>query len=88
MLLKVKLQPRASKIEIIGLVEDSLKIRVTAPPLENQANQQCIKVLSKFLNIPKSDIILKSGSKSRNKTFDIPLLKEEFFFEKLSSLKK
>jgi len=77
MKISVQLQPNAKKnsIEIIG--KNAFKIKVTAQPIDNKANQACIKLLSKFLNMPKSFITLTSGMKSKNKTFDILNLDED-----------
>ena len=40
LLLRCRLQPRASKDEIVGLQGDRLKIRITSPPVDGKANQQ------------------------------------------------
>jgi len=66
--LKVRIQPRASKDEIVGLYGDALKIRIAAPPVDAAANESLIKLLSKTLDIPKSRINLIKGQTSRNKS--------------------
>ena len=64
---KAFIQPRSSKNEIVGLHGDALKIRLTAPPVDNAANKMCIKFLAKTLGIPKSSIDIASGHTSRTK---------------------
>ena len=66
--LSVKIVPNSSKNEIIGVIDNALKIKLESPPVEGKANEQCIKFLSKLLNIPKTSISITSGEKSKNKT--------------------
>lgn len=69
--LEIYLQPNASKNAIIGKHGDKLKISVTTQPIENKANQELIKFIAKFLNLPKSQINLVKGKQSRNKLIAI-----------------
>ena len=71
-ILKIYVQPKAAKNEISGTHNNALKIRITAPPTDNKANQMCIKFLAKQLNLPKSNLELISGKTSRNKQIFIP----------------
>ena len=66
-LFKIYVQPKASKNAVVGLHDDALKIRLTAPPVDGAANKMCIKFLSKQLDIPKSSIEIVSGQTSRTK---------------------
>jgi len=70
-LLRVRLTPRSSTSKIEGWKDGVLRVRVTAPPIENRANEALIELLAKDLRIPKSAIILKSGCTGRAKTFHI-----------------
>jgi uncharacterized protein (TIGR00251 family) len=83
MKLIVKLQPRASKNEIIGFKEEMLWVRLTAPPVENKANMALIEFLADELNIKKSNIRLISGGKSRIKTLEINGITESEFICKV-----
>jgi uncharacterized protein (TIGR00251 family) len=67
LLLKIIVQPRASKNEITGLHNDALKLRLTTPPIEGRANKAVIAFLAKRLHLPKSSISIKSGLQNRNK---------------------
>jgi uncharacterized protein (TIGR00251 family) len=71
LLLQVYLQPRASKDEIVGPYDGSLKIRVCAPPVDGKANKHLQKFLAKTFSVPASSVILLKGETSRNKRFVI-----------------
>lgn len=60
-------QPKSSKNELAGGYQGSLKIRLTAPPVEGEANKECVKFFAKLLGLPKSDIEIVQGHKSRRK---------------------
>lgn len=66
-LLSVKLQPRASKNEISEPLDDELKIKVTAPPVDSAANEALIEFLSEKLGCGKNQIEIIRGHKSRHK---------------------
>ncbi|HLA51612.1 MAG TPA: DUF167 domain-containing protein [Thermodesulfobacteriota bacterium] len=67
-LLRLYIQPRASKNEIAGIHGGTaLKIRLTSPPVENAANSACIEFLADILGIRKNRITIVSGQKSRIK---------------------
>lgn len=63
----VVVQPRASKAAIVGSHQNALKIKLTAPPVDNAANKQCIAILAKALGKPKSTIEIIGGQTSRQK---------------------
>jgi uncharacterized protein (TIGR00251 family) len=66
--LEVYVQPRASRNELAGIHKGTLKIRLTAPPVEDEANKECLKFLAKAFGIPKSNLEIIQGQKSRHKT--------------------
>lgn len=65
--LEVKVQPRASASVVVGLMGNCLKVKVTAPPVEGEANEQVIKLLSSFFRVPKSKVSVISGQTDRKK---------------------
>ncbi|MBI5345222.1 MAG: YggU family protein [Deltaproteobacteria bacterium] len=65
--IRVRVQPRASRNEICGVHGGSLKVKLTAPPVEGEANKALIEFLSKFLKIKKSSLSIASGKTSREK---------------------
>jgi hypothetical protein len=74
LILNVLIQPRSSKTEIAGLQGEALKIRLTSPPVEGAANEQCRALLAKVLKVPKKNIEIVSGFKSRVKKLKITKL--------------
>ena len=66
-LISVTVQPRSSRNQIAGVHADTLKIKLTAPPVEGQANKMCVQYLAKRLNISKSAVEIVSGHSSRSK---------------------
>ena len=69
--LKVYLQPKASKNEIVGPYRDGLKVRVTAAPVEGRANEALLRFLAKEFGVPPSSIEIVRGHRSREKIIRI-----------------
>jgi uncharacterized protein len=67
----VRLSPRARADRIDGIVDGRLKISVTAPPAENQANDGLLRLLSREWRLPRRDLSIVVGGKSRNKLVHI-----------------
>jgi uncharacterized protein len=67
----VKVQPRAKKNAIAGVVGDALKLSLTAAPVEGRANQACIEFLASLLDVPRSSITIASGQTSRRKVIRV-----------------
>lgn len=65
--IEAKVVPKSSRNEIVGLEGGIVKIKVTAPPVDGMANRAVIELISKELKIPKKDIEIISGDKSKNK---------------------
>ena len=68
---EVWVQPRSSKMEISGLHDGVLRVRLTAPPVDGAANKQCIELLSRKMKIPKRAIRIASGASARRKRLKI-----------------
>ena len=66
-LLKVKAVPNSSKNQFCGLFDGAIKVKIKAPAVENKANEELVKFLSKTLKIPKSNISIESGNTSKVK---------------------
>jgi uncharacterized protein len=63
----VFVQPRASKNMIAGLHGNALKVKLTAAPVDNAANEMCVEFLSKCLKLPKSSVEITTGKTGRTK---------------------
>lgn len=70
-LFSVRVQPRASKNELTGIFDGALKIRLTAPAVENRANEALIEFLADLLKTSKSAVRIQSGAQSRLKRVEI-----------------
>jgi uncharacterized protein (TIGR00251 family) len=67
----VRVQPRASRDEIVGEYQDGLKIRLTAPPVDDRANEALLKLLAARLKVPLAAVRIASGDRSRTKRVEI-----------------
>ncbi len=63
----VRVTPRASRDAIEGEYQGALKVRLTAPPVEDRANDALRRLLAARLNVPVSAVRIVGGEKSRNK---------------------
>jgi len=74
--LVIKVVPGSSRNEVVGWLDDVLKVRVTAPPERGQANAAVIAILAKALRIPGGRVRIFRGHTSARKTLDISGLTE------------
>lgn len=68
----VRITPRMAKNEIYDILEDgTIKIRLTAPPVDGKANQALIEFLAKILSVPPSSMEIIAGQTGRDKLITI-----------------
>lgn len=67
LVLSIHVQPRSSRSGVVGIVDDKLKIKLTSPPIDGQANVEVCQLLAKLFGVAKSHVILISGETNRNK---------------------
>jgi uncharacterized protein len=67
----VRVQPRASKDEVAGVMEGALKVRLRAPALEDRANEALCEYLAEILKTPKAAVRILSGHRSRSKRVEV-----------------
>jgi uncharacterized protein (TIGR00251 family) len=65
---RIRVVPRASRSEMAGIQGDALKLRITAPPVEGKANEECIRLLAETLGVKKGQVTIIAGHASRTKT--------------------
>ena len=65
--LSLKVQPRASRNQLVGLQGDALKVKLTSPPVDGAANRCCCEYLAGIFSVAKSQVVLVGGEKSRSK---------------------
>ena len=70
MRINVRVIPRSSK-NSIEWEEDTLKVRLTAPPVDGAANEALLTLLAQRLGLPKRDIHIIQGATGRHKTIEI-----------------
>lgn len=75
-ILRVRVVTRASKTELAGIVDDHLKVRLQAPPIEGKANKALAGFLAGKLRVPVRNITILSGRTSRSKRIAVAGLSE------------
>jgi uncharacterized protein (TIGR00251 family) len=65
-------QPRARRSELGGVHNGALKLKVSAPPVDDAANRAVVEFFSEMMGIPRSRIQIIAGLKSRDKVLRIP----------------
>lgn len=73
----VRVVPRASRSEIAGVQNDALKLRITAPPVEGKANEECIRLLAERLGVKRGQVTIIAGQASRTKTVAVEGLRAD-----------
>ena len=67
----VRVQPRSSRDEFAGRWEQALKVRLTAPPVDDRANQALRRFLAARLKVPLAAVRIASGERSRTKRVEV-----------------
>ncbi len=81
LIVRLKIIPNSSKNELIWKNE-SLKVKITAQPIENKANKALIEFFSKKLKTAKSNIQIIKGELNKEKTLLISGIDEKIFRDK------
>ena len=84
----VQVQPRASRDAIEGEHADALKIRLTAPPVDDRANEALVRLLAERLNVPRAAVRIVAGEKSRRKRVVVAGVKREQVLALLAAAKR
>jgi len=69
--LSVHILPNDKKSEVVGVLDDALKIRLQAQPIEGKANEALIRYLAGLLDIPRNTITITHGQTARRKTLKL-----------------
>lgn len=67
LVLRLYIQPKASRDQIVGLHGDELKVAITAPPVDGQANAHLQKFIAKQFRVAKSQVVIEKGELGRHK---------------------
>ncbi|MGA1875218.1 MAG: DUF167 domain-containing protein [bacterium] len=79
----IRVQPNASKNEVVGLDGEIVKVKIAAPPVDDKANAACIQFFSKLLRVPKSHICIMRGHKSRLKIIHVVGMSQDRCLQRL-----
>ncbi len=71
LILRVRVQTRASKDEFVGRLANRIRVRITAPPVDGKANKHLLRFVAKTFSVAPSHVHLVNGQSSRNKTLRI-----------------
>ena len=67
MILDLHVQPGASRSEFAGEHGGRLKVRLAAPPVEGRANDALVEFLAAYFEVPRRNVRIIAGLKSRRK---------------------
>jgi uncharacterized protein (TIGR00251 family) len=67
----VRVQPRASRDTVGGEWQSALKVRLTAPPVDDRANEHLCRLLAERLNVPTGAVRILSGARARTKRVEV-----------------
>jgi uncharacterized protein (TIGR00251 family) len=70
-ILSVRVVPKASRSEIVGLEGDTLKVRVAAPPERGKANKELIKLLAGAFGVRNDQVEIVRGHRARRKRVQV-----------------
>jgi uncharacterized protein (TIGR00251 family) len=63
----VTVLPRSSRCELTGIHDGALRVKLTKPPVDGEANAECCRFMARLLDIAKSRVTLLRGGASRHK---------------------
>ncbi|MES2016585.1 MAG: DUF167 domain-containing protein [Pseudomonadota bacterium] len=69
--LAVQITPNAKKTEVIGVLDDALKLKLQAQPIEGKANEALVKFLAKALGVSRSAVTITHGLTSKKKLIEV-----------------
>jgi uncharacterized protein len=81
---KLRVQPRASKSQLSSLHGNSIKAKVTAPATEGRANEAVLDLLAKAVGIKRAQLTLVGGVKSRDKRILVQGMSQEEILDRLA----
>lgn len=81
----VRVQPRASQTAIVGELDGALKLRLAAPPVDGAANEELIRWLAKFFDVPRTTIEILSGATAKQKLIRISGIQPAIAEQKLNA---
>ena len=71
MKISIRVKPNSKENQVEEKGPNQLLVKVKAPPQENRANQEVIKTLAEYFDIPKSRILIVAGLRSKQKVVEL-----------------
>ncbi|MEJ2107824.1 MAG: DUF167 family protein [Acidiferrobacteraceae bacterium] len=71
LVLQLRVQPRSSRDAFAGVLDDRLKLRITAPPVDGAANDHLLRFLASAFGVARREVVLLQGERGKNKTVRI-----------------
>jgi uncharacterized protein (TIGR00251 family) len=69
--IEVEVKVRASRTAVLGLREQRLSVALAAPPVDGAANEALRRALAELFELPRQDVTIVSGEKSRRKLVEL-----------------
>jgi uncharacterized protein (TIGR00251 family) len=88
LMLKVRVQPRASRDAFAGARQGALVVRLTSPPVDGAANKALARFLGRGLGVAPSAVSIASGARGRTKRVEVSGLDVETARQLLGALLK
>ena len=85
MKISLRVQPNASRNELVDFTNGVLKVKVAAPPVKGKANEELIVFLSEILGISKGSLSIITVHTSRSKVVAIDGLSQDEIIRRLTS---
>lgn len=82
-LLKVEVKVRASRTALLGIRGERLSVALAAPPVDNAANEALRRLLADTLDLPRQNVQIVGGEKSRRKLVELSGLGIDQVLERL-----
>ncbi|OGI29146.1 MAG: hypothetical protein A2288_03945 [Candidatus Moranbacteria bacterium RIFOXYA12_FULL_44_15] len=67
----IKVSPRSSKNEVIKISDGEYRVKLTAPPVDGEANKKLVEILAEHFGVSKSAVNIVGGKSARTKIVDI-----------------
>jgi uncharacterized protein len=67
----IRVSPRCSRAQVGGVIGGRLVVRVTAPPVDQAANEAIVELLARTLKLPRSAVTVVAGLRSKQKVVEL-----------------
>ena len=81
--LPVRVAPRSAREEVAGVTDGVVRIRLTAPPVEDRANEALVAFLSRVLGVPRRRVEMVTGERGRRKVVRVHGLTRDEIYRRL-----